>query len=93
MKTPKTTAGSVCLWLSRLLSGVGVCFDFVGVNERLPQTGTARRKRTPDVRRLKWEAYVTRWLGFPLQGVHRFESPRLLDMSNRLFVTVITYIT
>jgi hypothetical protein len=28
-------------------------------------------------------------LGFPLQGVHRFESPRLSDMSNRLFVAVI----
>jgi hypothetical protein len=27
-------------------------------------------------------------VGFPLQGVHRFESSRLLDMSNRLFVAV-----
>jgi hypothetical protein len=27
-------------------------------------------------------------VGFPLQGVHRFESPRLSDMSNRLFVAV-----
>jgi hypothetical protein len=25
--------------------------------------------------------------GFPLRVVHRFESPRLLDMNNRLFVT------
>jgi hypothetical protein len=32
---------------------------------------------------------VTCWLGFPLHGVHRFESPRLSDMSNRLFVAVI----
>jgi hypothetical protein len=24
---------------------------------------------------------VVCWLGFPLQGVHRFESPRLSDMS------------
>jgi hypothetical protein len=30
------------------------------------------------------------WSGFPLQGVHRFESSRLSDMSNRLFMTVIT---
>jgi hypothetical protein len=30
---------------------------------------------------------------FPLQGVHRFESPRLSDMSNRSFVSVITEIT
>jgi hypothetical protein len=27
-------------------------------------------------------------VGFPLQGVHRFESPRLSDVSNRLFVAV-----
>jgi hypothetical protein len=27
---------------------------------------------------------------FPLQGVHRFESPRLSDMSNRLFMAVFT---
>jgi hypothetical protein len=33
---------------------------------------------------------VACWLGFPLQGVHRFESPRLSDMCNRLFVAVIT---
>jgi hypothetical protein len=31
---------------------------------------------------------VVCWLGFPLQGIHRFESPRLSDMSNRLFVAV-----
>jgi hypothetical protein len=29
-------------------------------------------------------------VGFPLQGVHRFESPRLSDMSNHLFVAVFT---
>jgi hypothetical protein len=33
---------------------------------------------------------VACWSGFPLQGVHRFESPRLSDMSNHLFVAVIT---
>jgi hypothetical protein len=32
--------------------------------------------------------HVACWLGFPLQGVHRFELPRLSDMSNRLFVAV-----
>jgi hypothetical protein len=42
--------------------------------ERLPHTGTARRKRTSGVRGLAWEAYVMCWSGFPLQGVHRFES-------------------
>jgi hypothetical protein len=29
MRPPKTTAGPVCLWLPRLLLGVGACFDFV----------------------------------------------------------------
>jgi hypothetical protein len=90
MRSPKTTAGPVCLWLPRLLPGVGAWFDFVGASERLSHTGTAPRKRTPVVRGLEWEAYVACWSGFPLQGVHRFESPRLLDMSNRLFVAVIT---
>jgi hypothetical protein len=33
---------------------------------------------------------VTCWSGFLLNGVHRFESSRLSDMSNRLFVPVIT---
>jgi hypothetical protein len=27
------------------------------------------------------EKRVACWLGFPLQGVHQFESPRLSDMS------------
>jgi hypothetical protein len=74
MRPPKTTAGPVCLWLPRLPPGVGACFDFVGASERLSRTGTARQKRTSGVRGLDWEAYVARWSGFPLQGVHRFES-------------------
>jgi hypothetical protein len=90
MRPPKMMAGSVCLWLSRLLPGVGVYFDFVEASERLSRMGNTRRKRTPGVRGLEWKAYVRCCSGFPLQGVHRFESPRLSDMSNRLFVTVIT---
>jgi hypothetical protein len=31
---------------------------------------------------------VACWSGFSLQGVYRFESPRLSDMSNRLFVAI-----
>jgi hypothetical protein len=88
--SPKTTAGPVCLSLSRLLSGVGVCFNFMGSCERLSRTGTARRKRMAGVRGLESEAYVVCWSGFPLQGVHRFELPRLSDMSNCLFMAVIT---
>jgi hypothetical protein len=80
--------GPVCLWLSRLLPGVGVCFDFMEASERLSRMGTAHKKHTLDVHGLEWEAYMACCSGFPLQGVHRFESPRLLDISNRLFVSV-----
>jgi hypothetical protein len=66
MRSSKMTVGPVCLWLSRLLPGVGACFDFVRASERLSRTGTARRKCMPGVRGLEWEAYVTCWSGFPL---------------------------
>jgi hypothetical protein len=66
MKPPKTIAGLVCLWLSRLLLGVGACFDFVGASERLSHMGTADKKRAPTMRGLEWEAYMTCWSGFPL---------------------------
>jgi hypothetical protein len=35
-------AGLVCLWLPRLLPGVGVCFDTVGTSERLLYTDHMR---------------------------------------------------
>jgi hypothetical protein len=66
MRSPKMTTGSVYLWLSRLLPGVGACFNFVGASERLSRTGTACRKRKSDVRRLEWRAYMACWSGFPL---------------------------
>jgi hypothetical protein len=58
--------------------------------KRLPRIGTAHRKRTLGVHGLAWQACMSCWLVFPLHGVHRFESPRLSDMSNRLFVAVFT---
>jgi hypothetical protein len=81
------------LWIvsgALFLGSSGICLILSASHERLPRTGTARRKRTSGIRGLAWEVYVLCWSGFPLQGVHRFESPRLLDMSNRLFVAVIT---
>jgi hypothetical protein len=80
-----------------LRGGVGSTFSreqcirptLLMTHERLSRMGTARRKRTLGVRELAWEAYISCWLGFPQQGVHRFESPRLSDMSNRLFVIAI----
>jgi hypothetical protein len=90
MRPPKMTVVPVHLWLPRLLSGVRAYFDFVGASERLSRTGTVHGKCMLGVRGLEWEAYVACWSDFPLQSVHRFESSRLSDMSNRLFVTVIT---
>jgi hypothetical protein len=58
-------------------------------HEKLPRTGTACRKCTPGVRRLAWKMYVSCWSKFPLQSAHWFESPRLSNMSNRLFVTAV----
>jgi hypothetical protein len=66
MRSPKTTAGPICLWLPRLLSGVGACFNLVGASERLSRTETARRKHMPSVHGLVWKVYVACWSGFPL---------------------------
>jgi hypothetical protein len=71
----------------------GLCqelWDLSTSHKRLPRTRTARRKRMSGVRGLVWEAYMSCWSGFPLQGVHQFKSPQLSDISNRLFVVVST---
>jgi hypothetical protein len=39
-----------------------------------------------DHTRTEHEMRVACWSGFPLHGVYQFESLRLSDMSNRLFV-------
>jgi hypothetical protein len=59
------------------------------LHERVRRMGTTRRKRTSGVFGLAWEAYVSYWSDFSLQGVHQFESPQLSDISNRLFMAVI----
>jgi hypothetical protein len=68
------------------------CLTLLMTYERFSRTGTTRMKRTLGVRGLAWEAYMLCWSNFFLRGVHRFESPRLSDMSNRLFVAVIMWI-
>jgi hypothetical protein len=62
----------------------------LGQPERLPRMGTTHMKHMSGVRGLTREAYVSFVSGFPLQGVYQFKSPRLSDMSNRLFVPVFT---
>jgi hypothetical protein len=92
MRSPKMTIGPVCLWLSRLLLGVGACFNFVGTNERLSHTDHVRCMIW-DYVQIKRGGCMACCSGFPLQGVHRLKSSRLSDMSNCLFVAVITQIT
>jgi hypothetical protein len=80
------------LWIvsgALLLGGSGSVQIYCRLRERLPHMGTACRKCTSGIRGLAWKVYVSCWSGFPLQGVQRFESPRLSDMSNRLFVAAI----
>jgi hypothetical protein len=89
MRPPKTMTGSVCLWLSRLLPGAGACFTFVGTSERLSYADHVRCM-VQDHTQIKHGRHMACCSGFPLQGVHRFESLRLSDMSNHLFVAVIT---
>jgi hypothetical protein len=52
--------------------------------KRLPHMWTTRRKHTLGIHGLAWEAHVSCVSSFPLQGVHRFESLWLSDMSNCL---------
>jgi hypothetical protein len=42
MRWPKTMVGSGDLWLLRLISGVGLCFDLVGTSERFLYTDHVR---------------------------------------------------
>jgi hypothetical protein len=86
MRPPKMTAGPVYLWLSRLLPGVGACFDFVGTSERLSYVRCMVRHHM----QIKHGGHMAYWSGFSLQGIYRFKSPRLSDMSDRLFVAILT---
>jgi hypothetical protein len=68
MRPPKMMAGPVYLWLSRLLLGVGVCFDFVGTGERLSYADHVRcmvRNHT----QIKRGGRMACWSDFSLQGV------------------------
>jgi hypothetical protein len=89
MRPPKMTTRPVYLRLSRLLPGVDACFDLVGTSERLSYTDHMRCM-VRDHMRIKHEGRMECWSGFPLHGVHQFESPRLSDMSNYLFLAVTT---
>jgi hypothetical protein len=76
--------GALFLWSSRVRP------TLLMASERLSHTWTACKKCTCGVCGLAQEVYVPCVSGFLLLGVHRFESPRLSDMSNRLFVAVFT---
>jgi hypothetical protein len=73
-------AGLVRLRLPRLHPGVGACFSLVGTSERLPmQTMGDVWSSTICESSVKSVWHVDRV--FSMWGVHRFESPRLSDMS------------
>jgi hypothetical protein len=71
MRSPKLTAGSVCLWLSKLLPGVVAYFNFVGTSERLSYADLMRCM-VRDHMQIKRGECMACWSDFPLQGVHRF---------------------
>jgi hypothetical protein len=59
-------------------------------SRRVAICGSREIRMVLDHTRTEREKCVTCWSDFPLPSVHRFESPRLSDMSNQLFVSVIT---
>jgi hypothetical protein len=73
MMPPKTTNVLLCLWLLRLLLGVGAYFDFVGTSKRLSYVDHVRCM-VWDHTQIKRGGCKTYWSGFPLHGVHRFKS-------------------
>jgi hypothetical protein len=66
------------------------CSNLLTVVRKVAICGPREIRMVLDHTRTERGKRVACWSGFPLQGVHRFESPRLSDMSNRLFVAVIT---
>jgi hypothetical protein len=65
----RVVSGALFLWSTRVRP------TLLKVCKRLPHMGTAHRKHTSGVRGLVWKAYVSCWSDFPMQSVHRFESP------------------
>jgi hypothetical protein len=61
------TAGHVYVWLSRLLSGVGAYFDFVGTGERL-SNADHMRCMVQDHTQIKRGGHMMCWSGFPFAG-------------------------
>jgi hypothetical protein len=72
-------ARPVCLQSLRLLPNVGVCFVLVGTSERFLRGPREMYGPRPYANKA-WKA-CDMLIGFSLQRVHRFESPRLSDMS------------
>jgi hypothetical protein len=71
-------------------SGPVTLSNTVGDSQRVAICGLREIHMVLYHTRTEHEKRVACWSGFPLYGVDRFESSRLSDMSNRLFVTVIT---
>jgi hypothetical protein len=82
---PKMMAGLVYLWLSRLLPGVGVCFDFIGSSEKLSYTdhvGCMVRDHTQISYRSSYKGPLRSLPLHPPRGrAHRDPSPFPLSFS------------
>jgi hypothetical protein len=65
------------------------CLTLLTTLRRVAICGPCEIHMVLDHTRTEREKHVACWSGFPLQGVHQFESLRLSDMSNHLFVVVI----
>jgi hypothetical protein len=59
-------------------------------SRRVAICGPCEIRMVLDHMRTEHGKHVVYWSDFPLHGEHRFESPRLSDVSNCLFVAVIT---
>jgi Cft2 family RNA processing exonuclease len=66
-----------------------LCPTLSMTRERLPRTGTARRKRMSSVHGLEWKAYVSCWLGFSPTWCTSIRIATTLRYEYRLFVVVI----
>jgi hypothetical protein len=82
MRCPRTMTGPGDLWAPRFLLGVGAPFDHVGTLRKVVMY------RDYPLEIYEWhtwtgvEGVCVMCIRFALQGVHRFESPRLSGMSN-----------
>jgi hypothetical protein len=68
--------------------GQWICSNLLMIVRKVTLCGPCETRMVEGHTRTECGKRVACWSGFPLQSVHRFESPQLSDMSNRLFIAV-----